>query len=263
MATISAIVLVLLGFTVNGQVSTHATTLSEASVVRRYFEQAMIYPESALKKGIRGKVTVSLDVMPDGETRNYKIERGTDPMIEAEALRLAMHLLWKPAIVAGNPVPTRETITIDFNPKTYLRKKKDNKNYSEYATLNASAPEPIYNLRQLSESPQPILPVGFKSVNSYIIHLMKYPEMAARNSISGTVVLDFVIEKSGIASNIRIRQSVGGGCDQEAIRILEQLRWLPAKKAGEPARTHADLEISFRLTEHQQRSIPNQRSTGL
>ena len=263
MSTISLIVLMLLGFMVDGQTLTRASTLSETSVVRRYFEQAMIYPESALKKGIKGKVIIGFDVMPDGQTLNYKVESGLDSLLNVEALRLAKHILWRPANVAGNPVATRETISIEFNPRTYLRRKQNEKMLSGDTTSPSNEQEPIYSLRLVNDPPQPILPEGFKSVGSYMIHLMKYPEMAARNSISGTVVLDFVIEKSGIASNIRVRESLGGGCDQEAIRILEQLRWSAAKKAGETVRTHADIEISFRLGEHQQRSIPNQRSTGL
>ncbi|HMM12319.1 MAG TPA: energy transducer TonB [Bacteroidales bacterium] len=264
MTLILVIVFMLSGFAATGQTSTAASTIADQSVVKRYFEQALVYPESALRQGLKGKVTISMEVMPDGQTRDYRIERGIDAAMDAEALRLARHILWKPATILGNPVSSRGTIIIEFNPKAYLKKKRDIPHIVDYQnTESIFEPDPIYSLRQLSEAPKVNLPAGFGTVGAYIAHLMKYPEMAAKNNISGNVMLDFVIETNGIASNISIRESVGGGCDQEAIRILEQLRWTPGKKSGLDVRTRADIEIVFRLNEHQQRSVPNQRNTGL
>lgn len=264
MAIFLVFAFLLSGIRAEAQTTSPATTLSDPAIVKRYFEQALIYPKEALNKGIKGKVTVALEVLPDGRTQNYSIERGIEPMMNAEALRLAKHILWRPAMIAGIPVRTVESLTIEFNPKTYIRKRHGNQHFTDHQISDTlSEPAPIYNLRQLVATPQPLLPEGFKTTNSYLIHLMKYPEMAIRHSISGTVVLDFVIETNGLASNIRIRESVGGGCDQEAIRILEQMRWIPGKRDEETVRTHAEIEIAFRLSEHRQRSIPNQRSTGL
>lgn len=256
---------ILISFSVTGQISERAKPLAEMSVNRRYVERAMVYPEQALKNGIKGKVVVSFDVLPDGTTTNFAVDRSVDPQIDAEALRLSTHILWKPAQFAGKPVASRETLTLEFNPKSYKKRQEPNEIHSitRLADGLKQTPDPVFQLRQLNQSPQAILPEGFKSLNAYIIHLMKYPEMAARNNISGTVVLDFVIETNGLASNIRLRESVGGGCDQEAIRILELLRWQPGIKDGQPVRTHADLEIIFRLSEHSQKAIPNQRNTGL
>lgn len=261
MAFILAIILMLAGITVTGQKS--ATTLADPTVIKRYFENALIYPEHALQQGIKGKIIVAFEVMPDGTTTNFLVQRGIDSLMDAEALRLAQHILWKPAILAGNPVASRETITIEFNPKAYQRKKRVGMRIDQGIPSAGGGSDLIYQLRQLNEPPQLLLPEGFRSVNTYLMHLMKYPEMAVRNNISGTVVLDFVIETNGLASNIRIRESVGGGCDQEAIRILEQLRWTPGRKAEVSVRTHADIEIAFQLNKHQQGTIPNQRNTGL
>jgi TonB family protein len=264
MAIIMAIALVLTGITAMSQTSSAAAPLSENAILKRYFERALIYPESSLKKGLKGKVKVGFEVLPDGKTQNYYIERGIEPLMDAEAMRLAKHILWKPALVAGKPVSSRESITIDFNPKTYSRKMREDQLLMEIPTEEPLAqPAEIYSLRQLSDAPQPLLPDEFKTIHAYLVHLMKYPEMAVRHNISGTVVLDFVIEINGLASNIRVRESVGGGCDQEAIRILEHMRWNPGKKNGEIVRTHAEIEIVFKLSEYHQKTIPNQRNTGL
>ncbi|MBK9290202.1 MAG: energy transducer TonB [Bacteroidetes bacterium] len=263
MAILLAFLILISADNLSAQTSTPASPLSEPAVVKRYFERAMHYPEQALSKGIKGKVTVSLEVLPDGSTRNYHIVKGLDHELDQEALRLAKHILWKPAEFAGTPITSSETLTIDFNPKTYLKNRQKTTARELWPGDDDSIPGVIYSPKQLTEAPQAILPEGFRSLSSYITHLMKYPEMAVRHNISGTVVLAFVVETNGLASNIRVKESVGGGCDQEAIRILEQIAWKAGRRAGESVRSHAELEIVFRLKDSMQRAIPNQRSTGL
>ena len=84
---------------------------------------------------------------------------------------------------------------------------------------------------------------------SYLQLEMKYPDQAKEFEISGTVKMNFIIEKDGMASNITIEESVGGGCDNEAIRLLQNLVWTPGIKNDSVVRTKSSQEIIFQFGE--------------
>ena len=54
-----------------------------------------------------------------------------------------------------------------------------------------------------------------------------------------------MVEADGAISNILVEQSVGGGCDNEAIRLMEGTRWIPAVKSGQYVRSRNEQEITF------------------
>ncbi len=84
---------------------------------------------------------------------------------------------------------------------------------------------------------------------------MRYPAEAQEKGIQGTVVLSFVVEPSnGRISNISLLKDIGGGCGQEAIRVLKALdevgmRWAPAMQGGSPIRAKHSLPVRFKLKE--------------
>jgi protein TonB len=99
-------------------------------------------------------------------------------------------------------------------------------------------------------------------LNQYIQSNLNYPEEAFRRSISGTVSLEFVVEKNGLPSNIIVVASVGGGCDQEAIRLLQSIQWMPAIKQDSLVRSKNHLDISFNLGDNHMQNIPNRQGTS-
>ena len=79
----------------------------------------------------------------------------------------------------------------------------------------------------------------------YILTNLKYPEAAKAGEIHGTVRLSFVVETNGNVSNITVLNSVGGGCDNEAIRLLQNTHWIPAVKNGKYVRSYNKQDITF------------------
>lgn len=83
---------------------------------------------------------------------------------------------------------------------------------------------------------------------------IRYPEAARMANIEGTVVTSFIVEPSGQITQVRILKDIGGGCGEEAVRVLEALdeaglRWLPAQREGKPVRMRQALPLRFRLQE--------------
>lgn len=77
---------------------------------------------------------------------------------------------------------------------------------------------------------------------------LKYPDEAKELGIQGKVFVTFVVEKDGSVTDVKVLRGIGGGCDEEAIRVVSSMpKWSPGKQRGEAVRVQFNLPISFRL----------------
>ncbi|MGB3948472.1 MAG: TonB family protein [Bacteroidia bacterium] len=80
----------------------------------------------------------------------------------------------------------------------------------------------------------------------YIKNKIQYPYIAKENLTSGTVVLQFIVEKDGSIGNIKVLNAVADGCTEEAIRVVKSMpKWKPGKNKGEPVRVLFNLPVRF------------------
>jgi periplasmic protein TonB len=85
-------------------------------------------------------------------------------------------------------------------------------------------------------------------VQTYLAKNMKYPDAARENNIEGRVIVEFVINEDGSISNIQVAQGIGGGCDQEAMRVIGTLPpWKAGKQNGKAVKVLFKLPIVFKL----------------
>ena len=83
--------------------------------LKKYIANSLNYPEVAQKKKIQGKVYVSFVVEEDGSIGEARIERGVDPSLDKEALRVVKALpMWKPGKQRGKTVRVKYTVPINF-----------------------------------------------------------------------------------------------------------------------------------------------------
>lgn len=98
----------------------------------------------------------------------------------------------------------------------------------------------------VEEMPQ--LSDSIYDLNDYIEENIQYPYDAITNCVEGIVTIEFVIEPDGSTSNIKVTKSVGSGCDEEAVRLIETMpKWKPGKRRGEPVRVQNTMNIRFAL----------------
>lgn len=77
---------------------------------------------------------------------------------------------------------------------------------------------------------------------------LSYPAQAQRMGIEGKVYVQFVIEKDGSVSDVKAIKGIGGGADEEAVRVIKSApKWDPGKQRGRPVRVRMILPISFQL----------------
>lgn len=89
---------------------------------------------------------------------------------------------------------------------------------------------------------------GFAAFYKNISKQLNYPTQARRMNIEGKVILQFVVEKDGSLTDIKVIRSIGGGCDEEAVRVLKKApKWNPGKQRGNAVRVRRTIPIKFAL----------------
>jgi len=84
----------------------------------------------------------------------------------------------------------------------------------------------------------------------WVKEVLKYPEEAASNGIQGRVYVQFVIEKDGTVTNVKVIKSDDPLLDKEALRVVQLSPvWNPAKKQGRPVRKLITFPIIFKLSQ--------------
>lgn len=91
-------------------------------------------------------------------------------------------------------------------------------------------------------------PVPPFEINRYLAENIVYPPDAKKQGIQGRVVLQFVVDKDGSITNVTAVRDIGGGCGQEAMRVVRNMpKWTPGKQGNSPVRVYYTLPISFKL----------------
>lgn len=91
-------------------------------------------------------------------------------------------------------------------------------------------------------------PGGVKKMKTYLARNIQYPEVAMQNGDQGKVFVEFVVEKDGSLSNVKVLRGVSKEIDAEAIRVIEAMpKWTPAVHKKKYVRSRARLPINFIL----------------
>lgn len=97
---------------------------------------------------------------------------------------------------------------------------------------------------------QPEFEGGIGGFRSYIMNEIKYPLKARQAGVEGVVDVEFVVEKDGSLSEVKATKGIGAGCDEEAVRVLQNSpRFKPATQNGKPVRVRMVVPITFKLNE--------------
>ncbi|MBQ6305506.1 MAG: energy transducer TonB [Bacteroidales bacterium] len=94
----------------------------------------------------------------------------------------------------------------------------------------------------------PAFPGGEAKLMEYVAKNIKYPQIARETGIQGRVFVGFVVEPDGSISNVKLLRGIGGGCDEEAMRVIKSLpKWKPGKQRGKAVRVSYQIPVFFKL----------------
>ena len=94
----------------------------------------------------------------------------------------------------------------------------------------------------------PSFPGGEVKLVEYIAKNLNYPQEAIEKGIEGRVFVGFIIDVDGSVTDVVLLRGNGGGCDEEAIRVIKSLpKWRPAKQNGVFSRVSYQIPVNFKL----------------
>lgn len=92
---------------------------------------------------------------------------------------------------------------------------------------------------------------GLEALHKFIEENMQYPQIAAENCIGGRVYVQFEVDTDGTVQNPKILRDIGGGCGEEALRIVRLMpKWKPGRFYGKVVKTTFNLPIFFDKKKH-------------
>lgn len=148
-----------------------------------------------------------------------------------------------------------EKITWQTNPDgviledLFFQLQSDSLKYDELVNWNPNE-EPDYN--EVNEfdrvDEKPTFPGGESAMKSFLRSNIKYPIVAQENGEQGCVFVQFIIEKDGSISDVKISRSDAPSLDEEAMRVIKAMpKWNPGKQNGIPVRVKNEVPVVFRL----------------
>jgi periplasmic protein TonB len=96
----------------------------------------------------------------------------------------------------------------------------------------------------------PEFPGGLDAMIKFFSGNVKYPATAKKNGTQGRVIVNFIVEKDGTLTNVKVSRGIGDGCDEEAVRVVKlSSPWKPGTQGGKPVRISYSMPVSFTLTQ--------------
>ena len=166
-----------------------------------------------------------------------------------------------PTVVERNEIPNTPPIPPDI-PKDALVGTTDVKgdpNAAKYTAPVEIAPPPPHESEEVKKKEdddkpfvtveqKPEFPEGELALFKYLNSNIKYPAIARENNIEGTDYLGFVVEKDGSITAVKIKRGVGGGCSEEAVRVIQGMpKWKPGRQQGRAVRVAYTVPVKFKL----------------
>ena len=93
----------------------------------------------------------------------------------------------------------------------------------------------------------PEFPGGMDSLQAFLAREIQYPQVAKDNGISGTVLVEFVVEEDGRVTNAKVKVPLFPECAKEAVRgVMSMPKWKPGRNMGKPVRCYYQVPIQFK-----------------
>ncbi|MEI7491543.1 MAG: energy transducer TonB [Bacteroidota bacterium] len=95
---------------------------------------------------------------------------------------------------------------------------------------------------------QPEFPGGTTMLFKYLTENLKYPPKAVPMKLEGKVYVGFTVKADGSVENVESMRGIGGGCDEEAVRIVKNMpKWKPGESKGKPVDVSMVVPVRFKF----------------
>lgn len=202
-----------------------------------WLKQNYVAPKCCVNNDVEGLVVVKVVVEKDGILSNANITFSSDSRLEEEVWQYLEKMpVWEPAKISGMPIDSYVYLILPFTK-----------------SVNTLIP-PDFDYR-MSSITQPIFPGGQETLHKWLKKNLNYPEKCRKEGISGSVIVEFFIDKDGSVDGARVVDGYTYGSSYEynafsgeALRLINSMpKWSPAKINNMPVKYKFRLPISFEI----------------
>jgi periplasmic protein TonB len=144
-------------------------------------------------------------------------------------------------IIVDDDVEVDEEFMIDMEATVFTE-------VSDFAPIIVEEEEVAEDVIFTVVEDQPSFPGGDEARMRFLQENLRYPTMAREAGIQGTVFVTFVVERDGSVTDVRVLRGIGGGLDEEAVRVVRMMpRWNPGRQRGQAVRVQFNMPIRFVL----------------
>ncbi len=211
--------------------------------VEQVLETQLTLPKTLLASGFEKEITVYFELDALSNPINLKFEGGLNNLLRIEAARMFRFLKF-------NKMEGYQDLTQSYFLPFKVSTEKYNKYYKQKSKLSFKKPLPAdcsYVIHSKADRSPEYFKKGEEGLAEFILSEIEYPKLAMEKSIEGTVVIEFVVETNGYVTTAAPKQNVGGGCTDEAIRLIKLTKWQPAVINEKYVRYRATYPITFSL----------------
>jgi TonB family protein len=185
------------------------------------------YPSDVPRGNGPRSCIVSLVVGSDGVAADVKVIRSLNPPVDKIVLDAMKKAHFEPGTVSGKPAPVRIDVSLHFFGR------------EDTATLK---------VLQLKYSGPMIAPKPY-DVSPKLIHSVEAEssDEARREGKSGVVVISLVVSEDGMPTQVHVVRGAGMGLDEQAVAAVNQYRFKPAMKDGQPVAAQISVMVSFKF----------------
>jgi TonB family protein len=211
--------------------------------VEQVLETQLTLPKSILTSGFEKDITIFFELNASGSAINLKFEGGLNNLLRIEMERMFRFLKFNK--IEGYLDETQSYfLTFKLSTDKYSRYFKQKSKYNLKKGVVADSSYIIYT--KADKSPE-YFRKGDDGLAEFILSEIEYPKLAIEKSIEGTVVIEFVVETNGFVTGLVPKQTISGGCTDEAIRLVRLTKWQPAVLNNKLVRYKTTYPITFSL----------------
>jgi protein TonB len=200
-------------------------------------------------------------IAPHGRTRNVDVTMLSDinlektkepPKLEKPPEEIKASIKFTPPVIAPD-----EQVKEEMKSQDQLSESKDaisiadikgGTEGTDISEVTKKVVEPDEDKPLLVVEQNPEFSGGYAAMQKFLTDHIQYPTLAQESAIQGTVFISFVVSKTGKISNVKVLRGIGGGCDEEAVRVVKEMpNWIPGRQNGQAVPVQFQIPVKFQL----------------
>ncbi len=211
--------------------------------IEQILETQLTLPKTLLTGNFDTELTTFFDIDSTGKAVNIRVDGGTNNVLRNEVKRVFNFIKFNRTLRLPNE-SRPYFLTFKLSTDKYNKYFKQKNKFTIKKPLPADSSFVIYT--KADKSPE-FYKNGDEGLTEFVLGNIEYPKLAIEKSVEGTVIVEFVVETNGYVSGITVKQPVGAGCTEEALRIIKLTKWQPAIFGGKFVRYKTTYPFTFSL----------------